>query len=188
MEMMKMRKVLLKFFGAMFVGLFVMIASGIEARADGEVVYYSDLKDYYNFSFYTTSDSYCTVGGKGNLSGDIVLPASVIVRAGDGVSSVQGNEPPKTYKVKTVGNFQNNTAITSVRFSEGIEEISGSAFLNCTGLTGDVTIPDSVKTLGSQAFRGCKNLKGKLTLGKGLTKIQDSTFFSMWLHRSTGDT
>ncbi len=58
-----------------------------------------------------------------------------------------------------------------------MEEVSNSAFLNCTGLTSDLTIPDSVTSLGSQAFRGCKNMKGKLKIGSGITKISDSTFF-----------
>ena len=176
MEMIKKRNLLKKFFEAVAVFTVFMIAMGINARANDEVtVYYSDYRDKFNFYFYDTSDPYCTIGGKGGVSGDVVIPSKVIVKPGDGVSSVK--EENKTYRVVSVGSFGGNTAITSIKFGEGLEEIAASAFLGCTGLKGDVVIPDSVKTLGGQAFRGCTNLKGKLTIGKGLTKIPISAFF-----------
>ncbi|MDR0434923.1 MAG: leucine-rich repeat domain-containing protein, partial [Gracilibacteraceae bacterium] len=54
--------------------------------------------------------------------------------------------------------------------------ISQNAFANCSGLTGDLTIGDSVRTIGKSAFAGCSGLTGDLTIGGSVETIGESAF------------
>jgi hypothetical protein len=49
-------------------------------------------------------------------------------------------------------------------------EISASAFDGCIGLTGNLTIPNSVETIGYRAFSNCR-LNGTLSIGAGVKQI-----------------
>ncbi len=53
-----------------------------------------------------------------------------------------------------------DTGIKNVNISTNakIESIGDSAFKNCTSLTGEFTIPESVKTIGTGAFSGCSGI------------------------------
>ena len=57
------------------------------------------------------------------------------------------------YDVVAIGRgaFQNNTAITSVSFPEGLSVIEGYAFEGCTGLS-SITIPTNVVSIQYRAF------------------------------------
>ena len=57
-----------------------------------------------------------------------------------------------------------------------VVRIGDEAFLNCSGLTGDLVIPDTVTEIGEDAFRDC-DFKGELTLPASLTKIGDGAFW-----------
>lgn len=138
-------------------------------------VEYAELKSRFNVSFYR-SDYHCTIGAKGTVTGAVVIPSRVIVRKGDGLSMPTGVES-EVYTVTEVVSFQSQKGITSVTFPEGLLKINNSAFLNCTGLSGDLVIPNSVTYLGRQAFRGCTGLNGTLTIGRGLSTIQDTAFY-----------
>ncbi len=177
----KNQKDMLKYFAISIIACLLFVLAAGNVLADDlapDTVYYSDIKGLYSVNFYD-SDNHCTIGCKSgsSLSGAVFIPAKIIVKHGDGVSSVQQGDPPKTYNVTEIGSFNGNKNITSLTISEGIQKISGSAFMSCTGLTGDLTIPDSVTTLGSQAFRGCTGFNGSLHLGSGITKIESSAFF-----------
>ena len=50
-----------------------------------------------------------------------------------------------------------NHEINELVIPDGITEIKGSAFSNCTGLT-SITIPNSVTSIGGSAFQGCTGL------------------------------
>ena len=50
------------------------------------------------------------------------------------------------------------------------------AFAYCTGFTGDIIVPDNIKTLGEQTFYGCTGFTGNLVLGNGITEISGNTF------------
>ena len=54
--------------------------------------------------------------------------------------------------------------------------IGSSAFTYCSGLTGDLVIPNSVVTIGSYAFQGCYGFTGSLTLGDAVQTISYSAF------------
>jgi hypothetical protein len=52
-----------------------------------------------------------------------------------------------------------------------------SAFYRCTGLTGDLVIPNSVTSIGEEVFNGCTGLTS-LTLGSGVTEIRREAFYN----------
>lgn len=73
--------------------------------------------------------------------------------------------------VKTIGEYAFAGAqLTSVTFSEGLETIGSSAFMNCAGLT-DVVLPASLQTLGESAFSDCENLDS-ITIPSSATEIK----------------
>lgn len=77
------------------------------------------------------------------------------------------NNANPNFTLKTVGRFAFNdvTSLRSFPFDEGLETIEESAFMN-TALSGEVVLPDTLKTLGTYALSETKIVK--LTLGKGL--------------------
>ena len=54
--------------------------------------------------------------------------------------------------------------------------IGVEAFLDCSGLTGDLVIPDTVTEIGDRAFEGC-HFTGELTLSDSLVIIGASAFY-----------
>ncbi len=67
-----------------------------------------------------------------------------------------------------------NVTYGSVSYS--VTEIGNYAFLNCSGFTGDLTIPNSVTTIESAAFYGCSGFTGSLTIGNSVTSIGGHAF------------
>ena len=59
---------------------------------------------------------------------------------------------------------------------EGVTSIGDYAFSGCSGLTGSLTIPAGVTSIGDSAFSGCSGLTGSLTIPEGVTSIGDSAF------------
>ncbi|WP_294531729.1 leucine-rich repeat protein [uncultured Bacteroides sp.] len=55
-------------------------------------------------------------------------------------------------------------------------KINGSAFSQCTNLTGSLLIPEGVKEIGPSAFNECSALTGTLRLPSTLEKIEGSAF------------
>ncbi len=53
--------------------------------------------------------------------------------------------------------------------------IGFEAFLDCSGLTGDLVIPDTVTEIGNNAFKGC-HFTGELTLSDSLVTIGEYAF------------
>lgn len=63
---------------------------------------------------------------------------------------------------------------TAINIKEGTLSISGSAFLQQTGIV-SVTMPNSVISIGNSAFGGCSSLK-TLVLSENLTSIGENAF------------
>ena len=57
-----------------------------------------------------------------------------------------------------------------------IKTIEKSAFLGCTGLSGNLTIPNSVTTIGKSAFVNCSGFTGNLTIPNSVTTIEELAF------------
>ena len=64
-----------------------------------------------------------------------------------------------------------------IEFDGPITKIPNSAFYECTKLTGDLVIPNSVTEIGEQAFYGCTGFNGTLTLSSKLGKIGKYAFY-----------
>ncbi|MCR5687347.1 MAG: InlB B-repeat-containing protein [Lachnospiraceae bacterium] len=54
--------------------------------------------------------------------------------------------------------------------------IGDGAFSGCTGLTGNLRIPDTVVSLGTAPFVGCSSLNGYLYIGKGIKTLGPGAF------------
>ena len=57
-----------------------------------------------------------------------------------------------------------------------IKTIEKSAFYGCTGLSGNLTIPNSVTTIGKSAFVNCSGFTGNLTIPNSVTTIEELAF------------
>ncbi len=57
-----------------------------------------------------------------------------------------------------------------------VTEIGTRAFMNHSGLTGDLVIPNSVTTIGTMAFYNCTGFTGHLTLGNSVSLISSGAF------------
>ena len=83
------------------------------------------------------------------------------------------------YSLVEIGDysFYNNSNIKSIRILNGIVKIGKCAFSGCTGLTGDLIIPNTVTTICEEAFRGCTGFSGSLTIGNSVTSIEKNAFY-----------
>lgn len=69
-----------------------------------------------------------------------------------------------------------NTNISTIILPLSIKTIEVGAFRYCTGLTGDLTIPEGVTKIGNGAYRYCIGLKGSLSLPSSLITIEGNVF------------
>lgn len=83
---------------------------------------------------------------------------------------------PKTLKVIETA-FYGCTGLTgNLILPEGLTTIGEGTFQYCSGLTGNLNIPEGVTTIGDYAFSFCSGFTGSLILPEGLTTIGDSAF------------
>lgn len=59
-----------------------------------------------------------------------------------------------------------------------VTAIGTSAFSNCNGLTGSLTIPNTVVSLADHAFFGCSGFDGALTIPASVTSIGSQVFMT----------
>ena len=74
--------------------------------------------------------------------------------------------------------FQNNEYLTQLDFSENsrfITSIGTKSFAECTGLSGELSLPSSIRTLGLGAFQGCTGFTS-LTINTGVRNIPRQCF------------
>ena len=76
------------------------------------------------------------------------------------------------YKDEAVGNLVIPEAING----KYVTVIGSNAFKECSGLTGNLTIPEKVTSIETYAFYGCSGLTGRLTIPKDVTFIGYSAF------------
>ena len=100
------------------------------------------------------------------LTGKLVIPDSVMEIYGGGYDSTKIWD----------GAFEDCKGFTALQLSNSLTRIPEYAFDGCSGLTGTLTIPESVKEIGYYAFQGCKNLTGTLTIPNQVKKIGKGAF------------
>ena len=110
--------------------------------------------------------------GTDDYSGSLNIPESV---------SYNGTD----YAITAIGAnaFNNCLGLTELTIGSSITTIGDWAFGGCSGLEGDLVIPNSVTTIGEGAFASC-GFTGTLTLPNSITTISNNAFASCW--RFTG--
>ena len=91
----------------------------------------------------------------------------------DGTLTISGTDMPDYSYSNAPWNSQRGK-IKKVVIEEGVTNIGGGVFRECTGLT-SVTIPNSVTSIGSSAFSGCSGLTS-VTIPNSVTSIGSSAF------------
>ncbi len=71
----------------------------------------------------------------------------------------------------TYGAFTGNLTIPN-----SVKTIGDYAFSDCSGFTGDLTIGNSVTTIGDYAFKGCTGLNGSVTIPRSIASIGLNAF------------
>ena len=116
------------------------------------------------YSLDTPSAGVATITGRSSSGAeDVVIPATI---GGQNVVAIGANA------------FNTDADITSLDMTgaTNLVTIDSGAFYECTGLTGSLTIPDSVTTIGDNAFYRCYVSTSYLTIGNSVTTIGDNAF------------
>ncbi|MBQ0142067.1 MAG: leucine-rich repeat domain-containing protein [Prevotellaceae bacterium] len=118
--------------------------------------------------YNVTGDNTVEVGENSNLSGSVVIPATV-TNPDDG----------KTCNVTGIGEyaFYSNRDIPSVSIPEGVTYIGSGAFRQ-TALT-SISLPEGLISIGSHAFFSCTNIKGDLVIPSTVKSIGEGAFKSV---------
>lgn len=75
------------------------------------------------------------------------------------------------------GAFLNDTGLTGeLRLPVNVVFIGSRAFEGCTGLTGELIIPPSVKRIESRAFMNCTGLTGRVVIPASVTYLAPDAF------------
>ena len=90
--------------------------------------------------------------------------------------SVLDMENANLEELPSYASFLNKKTLTSVKLPKTLKVIGDQAFMGCTGLIGNLTIPDGVTTIEYSAFDGCIGLTGSLILPESLTVIGENAF------------
>lgn len=77
--------------------------------------------------------------------------------------------------------------IPTLIINSGVTSVGNYAFINCSGLTGSLDIPDSVASIGNNAFQSCSKLTN-ISFGKGLTSVAENAFSSHIFYDADGET
>ena len=78
---------------------------------------------------------------------------------------------------KPTGNITLPSSVTYNNVTYAVKKIGTCAFYLCSGLTGSLTIGNSVTSIGSNAFTNCSGFTGSLTIGNSVTTIDDYAFY-----------
>ena len=84
------------------------------------------------------------------------------------------------HKVTIIGQsaFLNCTGFTgSIIIPDSVVKIGSYAFMSCSGVSGELILPDSLKEIGESAFRGCSKMKGELHFPDALQEIGRYAFY-----------
>ena len=133
------------------IGVSVQSFSAITLYVDGSYTY-ADV-DLYNVALYDYDDS----------SPALVIP-----------SKFEGRKGSSVYDYA----FEDDDKITSIDFSKNGNNLSAigvKSFENCTGLSGELVFPRSLRTMGLGAFQGCTGIN-TVSLNIGIKDIPAQCF------------
>ena len=93
----------------------------------------------------------------------------------DGLLTVSGTGAMNDYNSTSMPWYSHAGEITALELGTGITSIGQYAFSGCSGLRGNLVIPDSVTSIGNWAFSSC-GFDGTLTLSANLTSLGSYAF------------
>lgn len=147
---------------------------------------------YYNIT--STTNLTVEVTHKGNsyyeysnwYSGNIVIPETIVYNSSVytvtsiGSDAFHGNDLisitiPETVSVIRRRAFQYCDKLASIKMSNGINKIEENAFYGCSGLIGDLILPNSLWEIGAYSFYGCNGLS-VINIGNSVVSIGDQAF------------
>ena len=133
------------------------VASGQEPKKD-DVIPYRAFYGKKSLVYFAFPEIVTHIGPdafhNSNLSGALILPDDVVM-IGESAFAF--------------------TNIGSVSFGNKLERIDYYAFRECSSLSSELLLPNSLKTIGDLAFQSC-NLQGKLILPNSLESIGRAAF------------
>lgn len=164
-------------FGKVHVGKLVGYALAgshiMRGEASGEDDHYFEIDENgvlgikATYRWATGREDYASDNGKDAAgSKNALLPSEIVI--------------PEYFKgVKVVAlrdyMFAQCEGLTSLSFENGVKTIGAYAFQNCNNLTGEITLPDSVKEIKNNAFDGCSGVT-KFNLGNSVETIGEAAF------------
>ncbi|MBO4909126.1 MAG: leucine-rich repeat protein, partial [Lachnospiraceae bacterium] len=149
----------------------------------GKAIITASVKNNYGQSYSET----LTVNVKYRVSGDLIYKYSkdgdevIILKHKDGENAAGELVIPESIDEKPVTVISDNafkgcSGLTGgLTIPESVQVIGDNAFYGCTGLTGDLTIPGNVKIIGKEAFWN-SGFDGKLTIEDGVKTISNMAF------------
>ncbi len=148
---------------------------------NGEVVSY---KNPYTFEMDTDRNLVANFSKQYDFSAACTTGQTLYYRIIDAekhwVSIVAPNNDTWDYGwngfTKPAGNITLPETVTHNDISYTVKEIGNYAFSLCNGLTGSLSIPNSVTSIGDGAFNSCSNFTGSLTIPNSVTSIGVGAF------------
>ena len=118
------------------------------------------------------------------LSGTLIIPDTVSAVGGAAFQGCTGLSklvwlPISISSVQNGGypSFSGCTGIQEVEFGEGIKIIPGNLCSGLTGLTGTLTIPETVTAVGSNAFSNCTGLSKLEWLPTSISSVGNAGYY-----------
>ena len=145
-----------------------------------EIIFYAkNLDDFGNIEFheqYKTPffDAGIDADGINVTFGDSVerIPAFLFCMSGtlEGSPNIKNVDMGKN--IRSIGDFSFGGCrkLTHITIPDQVSHIGYGTFGECSGLTGELVIPNNVTTINSQAFLGCSGLTN-VTIGKNVKNI-----------------
>ncbi len=87
-----------------------------------------------------------------------------------GISSIYGGAFDGVFKPDTSSGQDVHQTNWKLRFNHGVKDINSEAFKDCSGIVGEVVLPNSLERIFDGVFNGCSNISS-ITLPKSLTEV-----------------
>ncbi len=137
-----------------------------------------------SYTLLEDGSGYAVAEGTANMRGRVVIPDTYcglpVVRVDFWASSLSINAVttsirfPKHLKTLRTGACGFYLALREVEIPAGVEEISNSAFYNCSSLQ-RVVLPEGVTRINRYAFAKCRSLR-EIVIPEGVTEVEEGAF------------